>query len=87
MSPNPKKKKIIQRIRNNDSKLTSVNLSRRNIGDNEAKQVSDALRGNRSVTQIVLADNNISDEGAKSLAKALRVNTTLTVVKKQSDKQ
>ena len=60
--------------------ITEVNLSRRNLGDEEVKALADALRVNKSVTKVDLYNNKFGDEGLKALASTMEVNETITVV-------
>ena len=62
------------------------------IGDEEVKEIAEALKTNTTLTKIDLPNNNwsgfrglrdyndIGDEGAKVLAEALKINTTVTEI-------
>ncbi len=71
---------ILQRIVNNDPTLTSPDLTYKQIGDAEAREIANALRNNKTLTRIDLLGNQIGDAGAGAIAEALLTNTTLTHV-------
>ena len=50
---------------------------RSNIGDNEAKIIALALRGNTSLERLYLSDNNIGDDGVIALAAAVKDHPSL----------
>ena len=60
-----------------NTSLAEINLSRNNIGDEEAKAIGEALKVNTSLTEISLGQNEIGDEG-NAIGEALKVNTSLT---------
>ena len=71
---------LIQRIRENDPTLTSIDVQYYDIGPEGAQALADALQVNKTLTSINLGSNNIGPEGARDLADALRVNKTLTSI-------
>ena len=71
---------LLKKIRSNDPTLTTLDLSYNNIGDEGAKVIADALKGNKTLTTLDLSHNNIEVEGTKALAEALKDNKTLTTL-------
>ena len=67
----------LEKLRNNDPTLTTLNLFCNRIEDEEVKSLA-ALKTNSSLTVLDLDSNNIREEGAKSLAAALKTNYSLT---------
>jgi hypothetical protein len=74
----PLDKALLERIRNNDSALSSLDLRGNQIGDAGAKDLSDALKHNTTLTSHSLGVNLMGDVGAKDLSDALKYNSTLT---------
>jgi Ran GTPase-activating protein (RanGAP) involved in mRNA processing and transport len=68
---------LLQRIQNNDSSLTNLELSQNSIDDEGVKALAVALKQNQTLTHLHLDFKKISDEGAKVLAVALEQNKTL----------
>jgi Ran GTPase-activating protein (RanGAP) involved in mRNA processing and transport len=64
----------------NLSKLTILDIPRKNLNDNDARLLAKALEINQTLTTIDIAENNISNLGAVELAKALEINRTLTTI-------
>jgi hypothetical protein len=62
--------------------LTFLRLdSNKNIGDEGAKAIAEALKVNAVLTFLELHGNyKISDDGAKAIAEALKVNAVLTTL-------
>jgi hypothetical protein len=58
--------------------VKSIYLIYKEIGDEGALALADALKVNKSLTSIDLCYNKIGDEGASALADALKVNTSVT---------
>jgi hypothetical protein len=58
--------------------LTSLDLSRNDLGAQAAMVLASALKANAALTSLNLFDNKIGPEGGKALAQALRVNAVLT---------
>ena len=73
----PELDKFCRRLRKNDPKLTYLNLYGKNIDDDRATVLAQALETNTTLQTLHLHSNNIGDDGAKALAKALETNTTL----------
>ena len=69
---------LLQRIRENDPTLTSLNLSYNQIGPEEVQALANALQNNTALTSLNLGYNHIGNEGAQALATALQNNATLT---------
>ncbi|CAF0835438.1 unnamed protein product [Rotaria sordida] len=76
---NPKVQKSIEALLT-DPKLTTLDLSRLQISDQEAKAIAYALQQNKTLTTLDLQHNLIRPQGAQSLANALKENTTLTTI-------
>jgi len=66
--------KILQTIR--DNVVTTLNLSRKNISNNDLARIAEALKSNTSITRLFLNWNKLTDPS--SLAEVLKSNTTLT---------
>jgi hypothetical protein len=56
---------------------TTLNLSRKEIGDMEATALADALKDNRILHTIDLSNNKIGPVGTTALAEVMKVNETL----------
>ena len=69
---------ILQRLRDSDTRLTSLDLDEYCIDTEDATQLAGCLRVNTTLTSLGLCNSSIGDEGATHLAGCLRVNTTLT---------
>ena len=67
----PSFEEMLKRIQDNDPTLTLLNLLGRELADQEAMKVADALKTNDTINTVVLSDNNIGDAGAVALAEAL----------------
>ena len=74
----PEGVETLQRLRDNDATLTSLNLSCCCVRDACATQLAGCLRENTTLTSLDLEQNYIGAEGVTQLAGCLRVNTTLT---------
>ena len=70
----------LERLRNNDYLLTTLNLNYYNLGIDGAKTMVEALKVNSTLTSLNLYLNNIGVKGAEKLAEALEVNNTLKVL-------
>ena len=66
-----------QRLYDNDTTLTGLDLGYTDLGPEEAKAMADALKENTTLTTLDLNSNNLGPEGAKAMADALKENTTL----------
>ena len=71
---------ILNRLRENDPLLTTLDLSDSNISFAQVQAIADALYVNTSLTTLDLSFNNISVAGAHAIAAAMRVNTTLHIL-------
>merc|ERR1712118_357528 len=56
--------------------VTAVVLPGVNVGDEDMKQLREALRGNKRIVSLALSGNNISDEGAWLIADMLEEPTS-----------
>ena len=70
---------LVDKLRNNSLKF--ISFSQKNIGDEGAKYLAEALKVNTYLKKIDLWDNNIGNEGAKYIAEALKVNTSLKEIR------
>ena len=61
----------------NDPNLKGVLVMSQNIGDDVAKMIALALRGNTSLNRLILINNQIGDDGAIALANSLEGNSSL----------
>jgi hypothetical protein len=57
--------------------LHSLNLSRKNLTDEHAKEIAEMLKKNKKLRRLELEGNLLGPEAAKYLADALKVNKTL----------
>jgi Ran GTPase-activating protein (RanGAP) involved in mRNA processing and transport len=71
---------LLKRIKDNDTTLTTLDLSYQKLNAEDAKDLAKALETNASLTSISLNYNDIGDAGAKDLAKALETNASLTSI-------
>ena len=55
-----------------------LHLDGNNIGDEDAKALTNALKVNSALSELYLSGNSIGDEGAKAFANAIKDNKTLT---------
>mmetsp|Transcript_4666 Transcript_4666/g.10295 ORF Transcript_4666/g.10295 Transcript_4666/m.10295 type:complete len:1107 (+) Transcript_4666:619-3939(+) len=65
---------LLDRLLDDDFRVTGIDLSGRRIGDKGAKRLADALADNTQVRQLWLRGCNIGDPGAKALAECLEQN-------------
>ncbi|MES2676856.1 MAG: hypothetical protein V4612_00880 [Pseudomonadota bacterium] len=70
--------KNIAKILQPNTTLTSLDLTRNEIGNEEVIAFVETLKTNTVLTQLWLSENKIGDEGVIALADALETNTTLT---------
>ena len=69
----------VAEILKSNTSVTTVNLDgNKEIGDEGAKALAEALKVNATVGYLDLSGCGIGDDGAAALAEALRSNTTLT---------
>eukprot|EP00592_Proboscia_alata_P024229 CAMPEP_0194438114 /NCGR_PEP_ID=MMETSP0176-20130528/103337_1 /TAXON_ID=216777 /ORGANISM="Proboscia alata, Strain PI-D3" /LENGTH=76 /DNA_ID=CAMNT_0039260003 /DNA_START=233 /DNA_END=460 /DNA_ORIENTATION=- len=66
----------VERFRQNDHTLTTLDLSDNEIGDDGATDIAKALRANTTLTMLNLDRNEIGVDGATAIAEALQTNTT-----------
>ena len=59
---------------------TYLYLDEKGLGDAEAVEVAQLLKGNTTITEVYLSGNQINDTGAAALGEAFKVNTTITTV-------
>jgi Ran GTPase-activating protein (RanGAP) involved in mRNA processing and transport len=69
---------ILQRLCDNDTTLTELDLAGYKIEDEGTKALAAGLEKNTTLTSLSLGWNEISNEGAKALAAGLEKNATLT---------
>lgn len=53
---------LLDRIKNNDKTLISLHLLSNNIGEQEAKDIANALLTNKTLTDLRLGGNNIGEQ-------------------------
>ena len=71
----------VAEILKSNTSVTEVNLNgNKEIGDEGAKALAEALKVNTTVKTLWLDDCGIGDDGAAALAEALRSNTSLTTL-------
>ncbi|MGB6976869.1 MAG: hypothetical protein WBE18_05385 [Gammaproteobacteria bacterium] len=69
---------ILQLVRDNDPNLISLDLTEKDLDDQDVITLAAALEINTKITHLKLLINSIGDEGAQILADVLKSNTTLT---------
>ncbi|KAF9578686.1 hypothetical protein BGW38_005403, partial [Lunasporangiospora selenospora] len=72
--------RILTKVLRTNSTLTTLDLYKNKIGDNEAMVLAEALEINSTLVTLNLNENDIGDYGAKVLAEALKINSTLTAL-------
>ena len=79
--------RLLDRIRENDPTLITLDIYDNNIGNKEAIALVDALKVNKTLATLNMNNNNIGVEGAQALANALGKdgNTSLTILKMRSN--
>lgn len=65
---------LLERLRDDDYRVTGIDLTGRRIGDEGAIRLAEALSDNTQVRQLWLRACQIGDEGAKALASCLEQN-------------
>lgn len=70
-------KQTLERLRNNDPTLTSLNLWCTQIGPENIRCLAESLKQNKSLTTLYLWINNIGNLGARHFEESLKQNTTL----------
>ncbi len=73
-------KKILEQLKNNDSKLKTLNLCNKKIEISQIFEIAKALQDNDSLKELDLSYNKIGDEGAEALAEALKINKGLNTL-------
>lgn len=68
---------VLNRLRNNDITLRSVDFSDSNLSDLQAIQIADALEYNNVVTKVDLSCNDISDSGCVKIASMMQSNKSI----------
>jgi len=76
---------LLGRISNNDSLLTTLDISNQNIDNNGAINLANALKNNNTITSIYLSNNNISDKGALAILESITI-TRYQSIKPKVDK-
>jgi len=66
--------------------LLTLDLSRKNLTDYNAKQIADMLKTNRKLRRLELEGNYFGPDGCKYIAEALRVNKTLKYLDLENNK-
>jgi hypothetical protein len=66
----------LEKIRNNDPSLTSLNLWGNQIGDASAKDLSDVLKHNNTLTSLDLVGNQIGDAQLKEINTLIERNVS-----------
>lgn len=66
--------------------LLTLDLSRKNLTDYNAKQIADMLKTNKKLVRLELEGNFFGPEGCKFLAEALRINKTLKYLDLENNK-
>ncbi|KJE97708.1 hypothetical protein CAOG_09128 [Capsaspora owczarzaki ATCC 30864] len=75
---NQRQRQFYDQVKNASGQL---NLERRQIGDEEAKAIAEALKVNKTLTYLDLHNNQIGDVGALAFAEALKVNKALAEIR------
>ncbi len=70
--------RLLANIRNNDPALTNLSLYQSTITDQNAIDLAEALKVNRTITSVCLSKNALGTEAAQALAEALKTNETIT---------
>ena len=65
---------ILQRLRANDTGLTSLNLDNSSLVDTDIQTLVNDLKNNTNLKTLYLKKNKIGDEGAKALAEKVNLN-------------
>ena len=71
------KKTFLQRVKDNDPSVFCLYWINRNIGDDTAAVIADALQQNTSIKTVRLSRCQIGNKGAVALANMLKHNTTI----------
>jgi len=68
---------LLERLVDDDFRVTGIDLSGRHIGDKGVERLAEALADNTQVRQVWLRDCNIGNGGAKALASCLEQNMAI----------
>eukprot|EP00986_Skeletonema_menzelii_P010240 scaffold4939_cov149-Skeletonema_menzelii.AAC.13 len=68
---------LLERLRDDDFRVTGIDMTGREIGDKGAMRLAEALSDNTQVRQLWLRACKIGDEGAKALASCLEQNMAI----------
>lgn len=68
---------LLMRILEKNTSLLTLSLSRKNLGDYEAEQLSNMLIENKKLRRLELEGNFFGPEAAKSFSRAIKENVTL----------
>ncbi|MGB6976807.1 MAG: hypothetical protein WBE18_05065 [Gammaproteobacteria bacterium] len=71
---------ILQRLRDNDTTLTELDIREKNLENGDIRQLAEALKNNTTLTTLNLSLNEIDAEGAIAIAESLKINSTLTTL-------
>ena len=71
---------LLQRLRTNDTTLTTLNLGHRGLGETFSVAIAGALERNTTLTTLDLGWNGLGEVGGAAVAGALERNTTLTTL-------
>jgi hypothetical protein len=66
---------VLQRIR--DNRITHLDLSRKELREEGASALAEALASNHSLTELHLSVNSLGDAGCRALTSVLVRNTSL----------
>ena len=69
---------LLQRLRTNDTTLTTLTLRYRGLGETFSVAIAGALERNTTLTTLDLYGNDLGEVGGAAVAGALERNTTLT---------
>jgi len=75
-----KLEKSIERLKNDDKSLTTLNIWNNQIGVEGCQALADVIKQNKSLRILDLGKNQIGEQGCSSLAKALKQNKYLTTL-------
>ena len=68
---------LLERLKDDDYRVTGIDLSGRALGDEGVLRLSEALADNTQVRQLWLRDCSLSNAGAKALASCLEQNMSI----------
>ena len=76
---------LLKKIQENDPSFVALDLSHKKVGDDNVKELSEALKNNRTLTSLNLNDNKI-EAGAKDLIKVIKYIRTLISLNLRNNK-